>query len=114
MPGCVKLCVMVGSGDRAVTGVPSSKSHRYRTFDPPVTLTAKVADPPTSCGAGDDIGLIVNGPDWVMVQTKLLTSLLTPSLAATTTLKIPEAVAVPVIRPVVPLIDSPAGKPLAP
>ena len=48
-----------------------------------------------------------------MVQVKLSLSLLTPSLAVTMTLNVPETIGVPPISPVDGLIDTPDGRPLA-
>src|SRR5262249_12624025 len=108
-------CVIDVLLEYAVTGVPSSKSQRTRAFKPFARVTLYVAVLPLSMGAGGVGGSVtVSGDGSVIVHTNDSESVFTPSLAATTTLKLPLAVGVPLIKPVVVLMLRPGGRPLAP
>ena len=113
MPGCANWCVIVPDEENGVSGVPSSKSHWYWTPTPPVTLASNVTVEPATAGGGGGGVFRTKGGPAAMLQVKLSLSLLTPSLAVTMTLKVPETVGVPPIAPVDGLIDTPDGKPLA-
>src|SRR5687768_11100154 len=114
MPGSANACWIVGDDEYAVAGVPSSKSHLYWMPAPPVTLAVNVTVEPATAGAGGGGGLSTNGEPCAIVHTKPLVSVLTPSVADTTTLKVPLAEGVPVISPVTASTKTPGGSPLAP
>src|SRR5688500_15853887 len=100
MPGSVKTCVTVGEDENGVTGVPSSKSHWNCTPTPPVTLAEYVTLLPVTTGLGGGGVSRTYGRPSLITQVKLLLSLLTPSLAVTTTLNVPAALGVPLMTPV--------------
>ena len=95
-------------------GVPSSKSQRTLAFTPFRTPAVYVTLPPLSIGDGGGGICSRSEVESSIVHTNDCVAVFTPSLAATTTLKLPPAVGVPLIAPVSVLIVRPAGRPLAP
>src|SRR5262245_56399876 len=114
MPGCAYWCWTDAEGEKAVGGVPSSKSHWYWMPEPPVTLAVNVTEDPATAGAGGGGVSRTNGAPCAIDQVKLRVSVLTPSVADTTTLNVPDADGVPVIAPVWALTKMPGGSPVPP
>src|SRR5262245_16898332 len=114
MPGWAYWCWIVAEDEKGVTGVPSSKSHWYWMPAPPVTLAVNVtAEPATAGGGGGGVSRTKGGP-CAIDQVKLRVSVLTPSVADTTTLNVPEDDGVPVIAPDWAFTKTPGGSPVAP
>src|SRR6185503_1541462 len=114
MPGCAYWCWIVADDENGVTGVPSSKSHRYWIPAPPVTLAVNVTEEPATAGGGGGGVSSTKGDPCAIVQVKLRVSVLTPSVAETTTLYVPAADGVPVIAPVCAFTKTPGGSPVPP
>ena len=80
----------------------------------PVALASYVTCPAVEVGDGIGTSVKVSGPSaGSTVHRKLSLATLTPSLTETTTLKLPAAVGVPLMRPVAALIARPVGRPVA-